>query len=202
MCKKSLMEKVMAAQWKDLPPALQRHYQRQSNTDLGSLNINYPRFMQLLLNGLRLMGVLINQRGSKIPTQVHKSMQEEVQHWERRICFPDHKPLIFKSHWEWAGENTLIEYVKPFLGLKMQVYVENHNLHYQGICYVLKIGKKLFSIPEWLLLGHTSIIEKALDDQHFSMDFRLQHPWFGQVYGYSGIFSTRKGSESNQDDIN
>jgi hypothetical protein len=192
MPQKSLMERVLADQWKDLPAALRRHYRWESNTDRGNLNIDYPVPMQLLLNGLRLMAVLINQRGSKIPVQVHKWMDADVQHWERRICFPGRKPLIFKSHWVREGENTLTEYVNSFLGLKMRVYVEDGNLHYQGICHVLKIGKQRFSIPEWLLLGHTSIIEKALDDDHFSMDFRLQHPWFGQVYRYWGKFSTRQ----------
>lgn len=49
----------------------------------------------------------------------------------------------------------------------------------------------LLTLPEWIALGHTTIVEEALDDSHFAMDFRLTHPLFGQVFRYAGKFSTQ-----------
>ena len=39
------------------------------------------------------------------------------------------------------------------------------------------------------LLGHTLIDEHALDAQHYAMDFRMVHPWLGQVFRYAGRFA-------------
>ena len=64
----------------------------------------------------------------------------------------------------------------------------NGKLHYTGRYFVAKLGPVKLPIPEWLLLGHTTITETALDDDRFAMDFRLIHPLFGQIYRYAGTF--------------
>ncbi len=56
--------------------------------------------------------------------------------------------------------------------------------------YILKLGRLLIPIPEALVLGHTTIEEIGVDEEHFTMDFRLTHPLFGQIYRYSGRFRT------------
>jgi hypothetical protein len=50
------------------------------------------------------------------------------------------------------------------------------------------LGLGWLPIPEWLVLGHTTIVEVALDDRHFAMDFRLTHPLLRQVFRYNGEF--------------
>jgi len=72
----------------------------------------------------------------------------------------------------------------------MAVSVVDGKLHYSGRHLVLKLGSVLIPIPEWLVLGHTTIVETALDEGGFAMDFRLTHPWFGQVFRYAGQFRT------------
>ena len=204
----SLMQQALGEQWELLPTALKAHYQQGNNTDSGALDIEYPGFMQLYLNVMRLMGALVNRRGKAVPATVEKWMEGDVQQWKRSIQFPGWdvgvknadkvdrsgkkkaKTIYFKSHWIYAGGNQLIEYVNPFLGLRMAVSVKGEVLYYEGISYVLKLGKLLIPIPEWLVLGHTTIVEKALNENEFSMDFRLRHPWFGQLFRYSGVFST------------
>lgn len=59
----------------------------------------------------------------------------------------------------------------------MAPYVEDGNLCYRGVKYVVKLGRILIPIPEWLVLGHTTIKEVALDDTHFAMDYCLTHPF-------------------------
>lgn len=190
MNQQSLMQQALNDQWEQLPNSLRAHYQSNNNIDIGELNIDYPRFMQPVLNLLQLMGVLINRRGKKMPTTVEKTMQRNIQYWKRTIQFPDGKTILFKSHWLYAKGNKLIEFINPLIGLKMAVTVDNQTLYYEGESFILKLGQLLLPIPEWLLLGHTTIQETAVDDDHFAMDFRLQHPLFGQVYRYCGIFST------------
>ena len=183
-----LMQQALGAQWQQLPTALQAHYQYSHNTDVGALDIAYPPLMQPYLNFLRLLGALVNRRGKAIPTTVEKWMEGDTQRWKRSITFPDGKVIFFKSHWVYAGGNELIEYVSPFVGLRMAVSVVDGKLHYSGRHLVLKLGSVLIPIPESLVLGHTTIVETALDDGHFAMDFRLTHPWFGEVFSYAGKF--------------
>lgn len=190
MSQLSLMQQVLGEQWEQLPPALQAHYTQSINQDVGMLDIEYPRFMQFYLNLIMMFGALINQRGKRVPTIVQKWMEDNTQHWKRIIRFDTGKEVIFQSRWEFAGPNELIEYINPFMGLRMTVKVVEGRLYYQGICLVLKLGIFLLPIPECLVLGHTTIEENAIDETHFAMDFKLRHPIFGLIYRYTGEFHT------------
>jgi hypothetical protein len=188
MTKPSLMQQALGEQWQQLPPALQTHYRHADHTDIGTLDIEYPGFMQVPLNLLHRIGALLHRRGEAVPTTVEKWMDGRTQHWKRTISFGDGRKIHFKSHWHYAGGNELIEYVNPFLGLRMAVSVDDGKLIYTGRSFVLKLGALKLPIPEWLVLGHTGIVETALDDGRFAMDFRLKHPLFGQIYRYAGTF--------------
>lgn len=185
----SVMQRALGTQWDQLPPALKAHYAAVGNKDVGLLSIEYPKAMQWPLNFLRLFGTLINQQAQEAPTQVSKWMEGERQQWRRRVELPK-QVMAFDSTWEYCGGNELIEYVKPYLGLKMAVELRDGKLYYAGRSYMLKLGSLLIPIPEALVLGHTTIEEVAVDEEHFTMDFRLKHPLFGQIYRYFGRFHT------------
>jgi len=55
MSKPSLMQQALGEQWQDLPASLQAHYQETTNTDIGALDIDYPRAMQAYLSFMRLL---------------------------------------------------------------------------------------------------------------------------------------------------
>lgn len=185
---KSLMQHALGEDWHKLPPALQAHYRFGTTTDTGHMDIEYPRFMQAYLSVLRVFGALINRSGRHVATVVEKSVVGNRQYWRRTIAYSDNKIAHFNSFWVHAGGNQLIEFVNPILGLQMATHVEGGRLHYRGIRFVAKLGRMLLPIPEWLALGHTSIVEEALDEIHFAMDFRVTHPVLGEVFRYSGTF--------------
>jgi len=54
---------------------------------------------------------------------------------------------------------------------------------------VQRLGRWQCRWSERWLLGHTLIDEHALDAQHYAMDFRMVHPWLGQVFRYAGRFA-------------
>ena len=185
-----LMQQGLGPQWNALPPALQTHYRHAPHTAVGTLDIEYPGFMQAPLSLLHRLGALLHRRGRAVPTTVEKWMDGHTQHWKRTISFADGRQIHFSSHWHYGGGNELIEYVNPFLGLSMAVSVDDGRLIYEGRHFVLKLGGLKLPIPEWLLLGHTSIVETAQGDGLFAMDFRLKHPLFGQIYRYAGTFQS------------
>ncbi|MCP3690118.1 MAG: DUF4166 domain-containing protein [Gammaproteobacteria bacterium] len=187
---KSLMQHALGDEWSKLPPALQAHYRFGTTTDAGHMDIEYPRVMQLYLNALHLLGGLVNRRGLQVPTLVEKHVIKEKQYWRRTITYPDGKVIKFNSFWVPAGKNQVIEYINPILGLAMAAQVREGQLYYHGIKFVVKLGSILIPVPEWLVLGHTTIVEKAVGETRFAMDFRITHPLFGQVFRYSGEFES------------
>ena len=190
MRKHNIMRQALGEQWLELPHALQEHYQDKDNTDIGTLDIEYPTWMQIILNILRMMGALLNRKGKNILTKVDKEMLGDMQYWNRTVTFENGKKIYFKSHWCYVKNNKLVEFVNPFLGLCMSVEVRDKILYYTGEYYLLKLGKLSVPIPEWILLGHTTIVEKEVSASRFTMDFKLQHPLFGQIYRYAGDFTT------------
>jgi len=191
MTDKSIIQQALGEQWDVLPPALQAHYTAANNADVGALDIDYPSWMQWFLNVLHWMGALLNQRGKGFATRVEKRMEGERQYWDRTISLPDAKDMYFTSTWVYAGGNRLIEYVNPVMGICMEVHVDDGKLYYEGCYFVFRLAGLKIPLPEWLLLGHTTIVETAVDESHFNMDFRLVHPLFGQIYRYAGRFSTK-----------
>lgn len=190
---KSLVENALGDDWNKLPVALKAHYGRGNLHETGHMDIEYPWLMQVCLNVLCLFGALLNRRGKQIPVTVDKYVIHQQQYWNRTFVFPEEKTIRFRSVLTSAGGNQLIEFVNPVLGLHMAVYAKDDMVRYVGIRYVIKIGKWLLTIPEWLGLGHTNIEERAIDEHHFMMDFRLVHPLFGQLFRYSGVFKVNCG---------
>ncbi len=185
---KSLMQQALGADWEKLPPALQAHYRFGATVDTGSMDIEFPWFMQPVWSILKLFGALVDRKGNGVMTIVEKSVVGERQVWRRTITYADGQVVRFDSFWVAAGNEEVIEFVNPVLGLQMAPYVVGDKLHYRGVKFIAKLGPVTIPIPEWLTLGHATIVEEALDDTHFAMDFRLTHPWFGELFRYSGEF--------------
>lgn len=185
---KSLMQQALGADWEKLPPALQAHYRFGATVDTGSMDIEYPRFMQPVWSLLKLFGALVDRKGKGVATVVEKYVVGERQIWRRTITYADGQVVRFDSFWVAAGNGDVIEFVNPVLGLQMAPYVVGEKLLYRGVRFVARLGPMTIPIPEWLSLGHATIVEEALDDTHFAMDFRLTHPLFGQLFRYSGEF--------------
>jgi len=125
-------------------------------------------------------------------------MEGDKECWQRSITFPEGKIINFNSVFIHHKDNEFIEYINGFLGLKMYAFVENQQLKYESKGYILKIGKLTLPIPEWLALGHASIVEtehNSDDTQTFNMAFKLVHPLFGEVFSYKGTFVTYADSE-------
>ena len=117
-----------------------------------------------------------------LPTQVEKCDSPSGQRWRRTISFADGKVVYFNSRWVAGQGNRLIEYVNPILGLEMAVHVADGKLYYEGVRFVVKLGGLLVPIPEWLLLGHTTIEEQGW--------MTLTLPWtFASPTQCSGKFS-------------
>lgn len=188
----SPMQTALGDHWHKLPPVLRTHYSHGKTRDTGYLDISFPGWMRPVLRLLHRLGALIPRGGRGVATIVDKHVVGDKQYWQRDIRFADGEKVRFNSVWETAKDNSLVEYVNPVLGLQMQPYVVDDRLHYRGLRFVARLGRWRLPIPEWLALGHTSIVEQAIDETRFSMDFRLTHPLFGEVFRYAGEFEAAR----------
>ena len=182
------MKQVLGADWERLPLALQAHYRDDGARDLGQLDIAFPGCLLPMLWAMRLVGALVHRRGNAVETTVHKQAEGGREHWRRTLRYADDRVLHFDSYRVAAGAGRLIEFVNPVLGLELALHVVGEELHCSGTRMVARLGPWLLTIPEWMVLGHTTIVERAVDGQRYTMDFRMTHPLLGELFRYAGQF--------------
>lgn len=185
----SPMQRALGADWERLPPALKAHHGAAPATDRGWLDIHYPSAMQPLLWLLAGCGVLVSRKGRQVRAEVGRDLDGERLHWRRTLVFGDGDVRRFDSVWAPSGPGRFIEWVLPWLGLEMQPAWVDHELQIHGLRFVLRLGRRQLSWPQWLGPGRTLIVETALDEHRFAMDFRMVHPWCGELFRYAGRFT-------------
>ncbi len=192
----SLLAQALGPAWQQLHPTLQAHYAGGAVREQGAMDVEFPRWMAPLLWLLRWLGALVHRAQPQVHTMVQRHTQGPRQTWARTLTYADGQVLRFNSVWVLEDGTRLREYVNPWLALELSPQVVGNALHYEGVCFVLRLGAWRWRLSERWLLGHTLIDEHALDAQHYAMDFRLVHPWFGQVFRYAGRFAVGAGAEA------
>jgi len=140
----------------------------------------------------RIFGALVPYKGKGIATEVHNwttADNSKAMFWHRTLEFPNKPPVIFCSRMEYVKSDEIIEYVRFGMGIRMRMSVEESALIFTSIGYVWNILGIKIPIPTWAILGDAVIIEKAISDDTFYIDFNMIHPMFGKTFSYSGIFS-------------
>lgn len=186
----SPMARVLGAQWEQLHPTLRAHHRGGSVREVGAMDVEFPRWMAPLLWLLRWLGALVHRAQAQVHTVVDKSSRDGRQSFDRTLTYADGQVLRFNSTWVAEPGERLVEYVNSWLALELAPVVRGDTLHCEGVCFLLGKGRRRLRLSERWLLGHTIIHEQALDARHYAMDFRMVHPWFGQVFRYAGTFAT------------
>jgi hypothetical protein len=192
------MQKALGEQWEQLDDIVKRHYAMAPgvSSDMtihGTMEqVFHSNLAKLFLLPGRVFGALVPYRGSDVPTQVRnwtKTDDTKAMFWHRTLRFPGKPPTEFKSRMEYAGGDEIIEYVNFGLGIRMGMSVNNGALVFTSRGYVWDLGVGHISIPTWLILGDAEIVERALSEKTFYIDFRMEHPLFGKTFGYCGTFT-------------
>ncbi|MCG8425867.1 MAG: DUF4166 domain-containing protein, partial [Chromatiales bacterium] len=153
--------------------------------------VYHSNIAKLFLLPGRLFGALVPYKGKNIATEVKNwttTNNSSAMFWHRTLLFPGRHPVIFKSRMEHIQKNEIIEFVKYGMGIRMQMSVEEKALVFKSIGYTWKLGSLHLPIPNWMILGDATIIEKALSDEQFHIDFQIIHPLLGRTFSYGGIF--------------
>lgn len=193
-----VIKKALNRDWDKLADVVKLHYNivpGESSTIVISgvmEEVYHSPVAKLFLLPGRIFGALVPYKGKNISTEVRNWTSIEntsAMFWRRTLNFPDKKPVIFRSRMEHIKDNEIIEYVRYGMGLRMKMSVKDTALVFKSIGYVWKIGSIKIPIPTWVILGNAEIIEKAVSDDAFFIDFTMVHPLFGRTFSYSGHFS-------------
>lgn len=190
-----LLQHVLGEQWMALPDVIQRHYtldpdHKPMSQVRGTMYVRFPWFAVPMLKIARLMGALIDINSEALWATVTKQLGDDSStlYWRRDIKIQADQTLIFASRMEYLSGNELIEFVGLGFGIRLKLSVEDGHLVYRSNGHLWQLGSLRIPIPDVLFLGHATIIETAIDDQRFKLDFKIVHPLFGQTYAYGGIF--------------
>ena len=193
-----VIKKALNRDWDKLADVVKLHYNivpGESSTIVISgvmEEVYHSPVAKLFLLPGRIFGALVPYKGKNISTEVRNWTSIEntsAMFWRRTLNFPDKKPVIFRSRMEHIKDNEIIEYVRYGMGIRMKMSVKDTALVFKSIGYVWKIGSIKIPIPTWAILGDAEIIEKAVSDDAFFIDFTMVHPLFGRTFSYSGHFS-------------
>jgi hypothetical protein len=192
-----VIKKALGKKWDRLDDIVKQHYDicPGENTTLnlrGEMSeVYHSNIAKLYLLPGRIFGALVPYRGKNVPTLVRNwtsTNNYNAMFWYRTLHFPDRPEVIFQSRMEHLGGNEIVEYVKYGMGMRMALFEEQRALVYKGLGYVLCIGRVKIPIPNWMILGSATIVEKAITDKLLHLDFEIRHPLFGKTFSYSGDF--------------
>ena len=192
-----VIKQALGSNWNALSKIVKQHYDITPGEEAtlflrGEMSeVYHSNIAKLFLLPGRIFGALVPYRGKNIPTIVKNTTttnNKRAMFWHRTLNFPNRPEVVFQSRMEYLADNEIIEYVKYGMGIRMALYEENRALVYKGLGYVLKIGRMRLPIPNWLILGSATIVEKALSEQLLHLDFKIIHPLFGKTFSYTGEF--------------
>jgi len=185
-------------QWNDLADIVKQHYDITPGTPSNMVikgvmdEVYHSPIAKLFLLPSRIFGALVPYKGTNIPTEVKNWTTTDnlsAMFWHRTLDFPNKPAVVFKSRMEHVQGNEIIEYVRYGMGIRMQMSVEESALIFKSIGYVWKLGGMTIPIPAWAILGNARIIEKAISEDEFFIDFNITHPIFGKTFSYAGTYS-------------
>lgn len=193
--KTPLFQKILNSSWHDLSFILKKRYtNRPYSNDVvavkGILDIEYSKLFIFALPFLKLFKILIPYKGKNIPTSVEYCSKENKNTltFKRQILLPK-KSYSFNSYMLPSKDNYIIEMIRFNFGCRMQCSLDNKKIIFKHQRYVFKLFGMFIPLPIAFLIGKAYAEEEGLSDDLFRMRMEINHPVFGKLYSYQGIFS-------------
>ncbi|GAB6042970.1 DUF4166 domain-containing protein [Endothiovibrio diazotrophicus] len=193
----AVIQRALGAGWERLAPVVRRHYDLRVDGERAAsirgvmAEVHHNRAALPFLWFGRLFGALVPYRGRQVPVTVRNWVEEgspEVMRWHRVFRFPGREPWSFRSTMEHVQGDEIVETVRFGMAIRMAMSERNGALLFEGRGYRWRIGGFTLHLPEWLILGHGRIVEEALSETRFRIEFEMRHPLLGRTFAYSGEF--------------
>jgi hypothetical protein len=192
-----VFQAVLGPDWPSLGPVIRRHYFLRSHssdaiTVTGVMDEVYHSGLAMLLIPFgRLFGGIVPYRGTDVPIAVHYTSRPDdaTIHWDRVFRFAGRRPFHFRSLMEPGEPGRVIEFVRFGLGIRLDVTAEDGALVFRDRGYVWRLFGRDIPLPIHLIFGRTTVEERPVDEDRFTMRMVITHPLFGDLFRYSGRFA-------------
>jgi|GEM_PF-1669379 len=184
-----------ANEYQKLPIVLQKHYCHNQFTNRniicnGKMQIKFGNFFKIFLFFFHILKILIPKQGKSIATVVYlKSKINSSYLFLERNFFFKQKEIKFFSYMIPQENNKVIEVMNYNICWKFQYNFINDKITLTHCGYYLKIFNFFLLLPIEYLFGKISAEEKPISENKFFMKMKINHPIFGYIYCYQGIFT-------------
>jgi len=194
-----IFRSIFGKQWELLPPAIKKHYaNRPYSADKviveGKLDVICSSYMKLLRPFYRMLGSIPAVTEYRVPVTVSfdSSSDSKAFHFNRAFHFKNRNSYSFRSRMVQTRGNEVIEIMRFGICWRMQYLWEEGKVILQHKGYALNFFGCFLPLPITFFLGRGDAEETPVDDDHFDMNVKITHPWFGEVYSYTGRFKITK----------
>lgn len=197
--KAPIFQSIFGTAWAEMPPVLHQHYANRPYTnDLvrveGIMEVTASPLMRILAPLLKFTGLLVPYEGKQVPTIVcfRSEPDSSAFCFDREFHFPGHAPYHFRSRMIPAGGNEVIEHMSLGIGWRAAYTYANNKVTLTHKGYIWRLFGIQIPMPFHLLFGKGYAEEEVMGTNSFRMKMEIRHPWFGQVYAYSGNFEVKE----------
>ena len=190
----SIFEQILSPNhWHQLPKVLQKHYKNKpyssdQNLAKGRLDVYCRSYMKLLKPFFRYLKIIPLVDQKNVDTTVYfKSHPDNDGFYFQRVFYFADQAYTFNSCMIYRNQE-IIEKMRWGFCWRINYFWDGHSIQLQHKGYAFMLKRFLIPLPLTILLGRCNASETAIDDEHFAMQVKITHPWWGDVYGYSGHF--------------
>ncbi|VAW75752.1 hypothetical protein MNBD_GAMMA15-2465 [hydrothermal vent metagenome] len=194
-----IFRSIFGKQWDLLPQVMKKHYaNRPYSTDKvtveGELDVICRSYMKLLRPFYRILGSVPAVTEYRVPVTVSfdSSFDTNAFHFNRTFHFRNRNPYSFRSRMVQTRGNEVTEIMRFGICWRMRYLWGNGKVTLQHKGYALNVFGYFIPLPITFILGRGDAEETPVDDDHFDMNVKITHPWFGEVYSYAGRFRVIK----------
>lgn len=148
----------------------------------------------LLAHLCRLIGTpLAPFTGRNVPVtvQVGHDHERHGTEWLREYVFAGDRQVSVRSAKVLDADNRLLEFVGGGFGMELNVFEEDHALHFVSTRYFWeKFGVRLY-LPHLFSPGTTHVVHTDVGDGRFRFTITITHALLGRMFFQDGIFAEK-----------
>ena len=191
----------LGAAWQNLHPNVQARFDREPADGETIIytgvmqDIRRSRMGWLFASLTRLIGnPLTPLAGKDIPMEVALSKHpgKPGVYWQRTYHYPGRKPYVVTSVKRESSAGEMLECVGGGFGMKLNVYAEDGELHFESYRYFWSCLGFTMPLPHWLSPGKTHVVHTDLGGGDFRFTISMVHRQLGETFFQEGVFR-RKG---------
>ncbi|MET1076456.1 MAG: DUF4166 domain-containing protein [Pseudomonas sp.] len=194
-----LFKRILGERWRALHPDIQRRFECNPlpgqpllySGRLEELSCSFWGRLFGLLTWPLIKGALIPHTALDFPVDIRVYSKPACSHIfkERTYRLPGRKPILFTSHMKQSPAGEVLEYVGLGLGMKLRVFEQEHNLHFQSDGYFWDLGFVRVPVHAWLSPGVTYLSHVNEGPNQFRIRIDIIHPLLGRMFTQAGVFS-------------